>query len=336
MVLAYSFGYLSQSSLLGSLRILETIIFALTCTYFLRRKSSYAIIRSGVSFSLLYTGILAIIQFILQQSAGGVWYWLGERTFDLTTPGIAAFSVDGTLILRSYATFAHPNVLGGYSLVMVVFLLFFKHAGTNPRVILFEKAGVIAGILAIILSMSRSSLMLLGLIGVVWCLTYMVTRKKQVLTLVMGVIALVVLSYTIVWQRLLSFSIQEQSVLVRRELIKETSIMIRDNPIFGVGVQNFLPTLTHYLPDSSPIAYFQPVHSMFLMILAETGFVGAGIFIVMVAVTIMKIQKSRAEDKAGKILLLVIFIALGIIDHYFYTLHQGQFLGAFLFAVLLM
>ena len=74
----------------------------------------------GLKFSIVWTCFLAWLQFIKQGSAGGLWYFLGERSFNIFTPNIAKVFF-GDLILRPYATFSHPNVLGGWLVVVGVF-----------------------------------------------------------------------------------------------------------------------------------------------------------------------------------------------------------------------
>ncbi len=66
---------------------------------------------------IFYSCLLAIWQFLNQGSVGGLWYFLGERTFNTDTPGIANAIINGQLVLRPYATFPHPNVLGGFLIV---------------------------------------------------------------------------------------------------------------------------------------------------------------------------------------------------------------------------
>ena len=60
--------------------------------------------------------ILAISQFI-KGGTLGLWI-LGERTFTISTPGIAKFDFYGREFLRPYATFPHPNVLAGFILTV--------------------------------------------------------------------------------------------------------------------------------------------------------------------------------------------------------------------------
>ncbi len=67
---------------------------------------------------IIYSCVLAIWQYFNHGSVGGLWYFLGERTFNNGTPGIAAG--------RPYGTFPHPNVLMGFltvsGLIIITYL----------------------------------------------------------------------------------------------------------------------------------------------------------------------------------------------------------------------
>lgn len=77
-----------------------------------------------LSLTVLGEGLLAWGEFINQGSLG---FWiLGERSFHPGTPGIALANWGGRLILRPYATFPHPNVLAGYTLIVLILSLFLK------------------------------------------------------------------------------------------------------------------------------------------------------------------------------------------------------------------
>ncbi len=70
-----------------------------------------------LSVAVVWTAVLAVAQFLLQHSLGGLGYWLGERRFDITTPGIARVVVGAQVWLRPYATLPHPNALAGWLLI---------------------------------------------------------------------------------------------------------------------------------------------------------------------------------------------------------------------------
>ena len=84
------------------------------------RSDLKVIIRFALSLALLFQTILAIGQLFLGHSLGGVLYYLGERTVSVGSPGIALATFMGSVVLRAYGTFGHPNVLAGYAVVTLL------------------------------------------------------------------------------------------------------------------------------------------------------------------------------------------------------------------------
>ncbi len=75
-------------------------------------------IQLGLKIALIWTAALAWIQFLHQRSVGGWLYWLGERSFSVSTPGIAKVFIPHLgFILRPYSVLPHPNALAGWLLV---------------------------------------------------------------------------------------------------------------------------------------------------------------------------------------------------------------------------
>ena len=108
------------------IKILELVALGI---YIVKTKPKFSAIIFPLSVGVFYSSVIAIIQFLLQHSIGGPLWFLGERTFSATTPGIAQIplcfpnKLNCPLMLRSYATFPHPNVLGGYLAVLLPVIL---------------------------------------------------------------------------------------------------------------------------------------------------------------------------------------------------------------------
>lgn len=326
------------NSLLGVLRLGEVISLGGIIAYFLSRQEVLFSARRILSLSLLYTGFLAGLQMLSQRSVGGLWYYLGERSFTSLTPGIANASVHGDIILRPYATFPHPNVLAGYALIVYAFLLFFPQSSTQPRWWQrIELVALLVASLTILMTLSRTAL-------VVWFgLTVFFLLKSYARSLLSGLLVLallftagVLLSQADVGIRLTSLSLSDEAVIIREFLFKESLSIFQSYPVTGVGLQNFLPILSERLPAVTPLSYLQPVHSFMMMLLVETGIIGVSFFFLFLLATFYRIFWESPFLKTGKLVLLAVFFLLGLTDHYFYTLHQGQFLTAFIFGVLWM
>ena len=101
------------------LKILELIFLAL---YVSRNKDLFRrkIFIRVLGFSLMLISVVGITQFLLGKTLGGPLYFLGERSFNIETPGIALQNIFGRDFLRAYSTFSHPNSLAGYLFVSIV------------------------------------------------------------------------------------------------------------------------------------------------------------------------------------------------------------------------
>ena len=158
------------AALYKSAKIIE---FALLGFYIAKNKISLSMIRRPLSIAVVYSSLIAVTQFLKQASLGGVFWWLGERTFNAGTPGIAKAIVNGQLIMRPYATFPHPNVLAGFVLVSLI-LIGVRCQALGVRKI-FHWLAIALGIVAILISFSRSAWVVGLLIGL-WLM-----RKKPLL-----------------------------------------------------------------------------------------------------------------------------------------------------------
>ena len=124
----------------------------------------------------------------------------------------------------------------------------------------------------------------------------------------------------------------DESVVKRQELINDSFTMIKSNPIFGVGLNNFLVELPSVHKQTNNVFYLQPVHNIYLLILTQTGMIGLAFFTWFIFKTFkrLKFENSFHPDRIGiKFQILFIALALGLFDHYFLTLQQGQLLFSF-------
>ena len=225
--------------------------------YIVKTKPKFERIVFFLSVSILYSAGVAIFQFLFQHSLGGVFWWLGERTFDNQTPGIAQIPIcflwapGCPLFLRAYATFPHPNVLGGYIAVLLPLILNkltnLQSNKVTKQQKFFYYITIILAAIALTVTFSRSA-WAVGVLGAgMW---YLVFRKKRkfvfpripyikpsILILVLFVVCFTV---SIVLPRFLGDS---ESVVVREQLNTSAVSLIGRYPLFGVGLGNFLVTL---------------------------------------------------------------------------------------------
>jgi len=237
-----------------------------------------------LSFTIIYSSLIAWAQFLKQSSIGGLFWWLGERTFVSSTPGIAQAILNGRLFLRPYATFSHPNVLGGYIAVVLPVLIFnFQFSIFNFQIRLREflkLLAVVLGITALFISFSRAAWVVGGMgIVVAFFLSYKNKSKEKKQRWLYGYMAiwLIVLLF-FGGERLGQLRFNSESFQLRQELNSVALAMIKKHPLTGVGLNNFIPSLPNFKKGLS-FKELQPVHNIYLLIAAETGLIGLGAFL---------------------------------------------------------
>lgn len=289
----------------------------------LKKEIIFMLFLSGIIFE----SFLAIAQYINAGSINGVFYFLGERTFNSETPGIANASINGELILRPYATFSHPNILAGYLVIAMLFLLLFFQKTKNQTLLL--SAGIIFGTAALLLTFSRSAIFLWAIYLLVMFVFLIFKKyKKANIKSIIFILLLIVLVFSIfknslLGQRFFQTRLSDESVVERNELTAQAIKMFYKNPAAGVGVNNFFNNLNY--PAKNKVLIIQPVHNIFLLTLAQTGIIG---FLFLIFLFYKSFLNILNYPQNKKYLLMIIFavIFLGMFDHYFLTLQQGQIL----------
>ncbi len=255
---------------------------------------------------------------------------LGEPALGGDYLNIAKIDLGGEKILRAYGTFPHANVFGGYMFVCLA-LLVQKLSRDN---VLKNFHFLIIFLVGILISFSRSAWLAAGIFTALIFLQQVlkINFKQILLALVIGIFILAVFSLDqVILARILNFSLQSWN---ERLIYSDVARMIiEQNFIFGVGAGNFVATMWSYYPLSLSPWLYQPVHSFFLMIGAETGVLGLFWWLMIFGATIKMVFESMhrlvMNQKAfGKVWLALFtgLLAIAVFDHYFYTLWQGQVL----------
>lgn len=308
--------------------------------YFIAKN--YKVFNRTLLFICIFTAavfeaLLAFSQYFNQGSIGGIFYWFGERAFNAGTPGIANASINGQLFLRPYATFSHPNVLAGFLILSMLLLFLFSYKNKYLRILVF--LGSFLGTAALLLTLSRSAILswiicLIVLFGL-WVVEKYKKRKFNSSHLVLSIIILVaitifiVLQNSFVLQRFSMTKLSDESLVQRQELVTQSLNMFWQSPVFGIGINNFFNNLSIVSPKGNTFL-IQPAHNIFLLVLSETGIVGLIAFLFILSKSLLSILK-----KQNKYLLLCLLaiIFLGMFDHYFLTLQQGQLLLSFVLGI---
>lgn len=273
------------SNLGAGLVRLEQYIIAGFSGLYIASLQNKKVIYLPLLIGILGESLIAILQFIHGATLG---FWiLGERSFSITTPGIAKFDIYGRQFLRPYGTFPHPNVLAAYFLVICVLII-------RRPTLLFITA------LTIFLTMSRTAI----LAGFLLLLNL---RKKWLIMLSLLLAPVLFIRFSSI------FNFDNLALLRREELVGSAWQLFLKSPFYGIGLNNFIPALADNL-ISGPSRFLQPAHNIFFLTLAETGIIGLlGLISLIIWPMIKRVN----------LLPWIIIIFLGMFDHYFLTLPQG-------------
>lgn len=279
--------YFATNRMVAIYMWIKVLEYTLLGFYIIQTKPKFSSAILYLSVGVFWSSLIAIGQFLLQHTIG-LWI-LGERAFTADTPGIARY---GTL-LRSYATFPHPNVLGGFLAILLPLIIF---QIKNKKQIFFIVTAAF-GCVALVLTFSRSA-------WVAFFIGLAITQKKMRIPLC------IIFAVFSLWF-VKTIRQQDESVVVRQQLNNSATAMFFQSPIIGKGMGNFLVELPNHLV-SRQIYFLQPAHNMFFIVLSETGIVGFAIFCWLLW--------------RRKTPILAVAILLGLVDHYFLTIQQGQLL----------
>ncbi len=276
--------------------------------------------------SIIIICFLALMQFLNQGSVGGLWYWFGERTYSRQTPAIAQLITANGVFVRAYATFSHPNVFGGFLVILLPFF-FLPEKFVKPWEYVLNWMACYTLLLGIFLSFSRAAWIVTFLLLTAIFLKKRLLFQKKTLLIISSCALLFICEEVFLGRFLQLWATDGQSINERLELLKAAKQFFGQSPLFGVGWGRFVPSLAKLWPRPTVL---QPVHSIFALLAAETGIVGLGLFLLIYMVAI---KKTWVKNDWGCFLSLAAVGILGSVDHYLLTLLQTQLLLTLLLAI---
>lgn len=302
-------------------KITELLFFS---WFIAKQKLSLRFVFFSLLCAALWINMLAVAQFMLGRTVGGIFWWMGERTFYLSTPGIAAVSLFGRMFLRPYATFSHPNVLGGF------FALLLPLCFSSSRSFFWRYVGCVSICFGLILSFSHAA-WIAGLIGICgWLIgrrnmpnmhRYL-THPLALFSFYVGIMFSVFIPFFLF--HITHPFLQMRSLRERIELTYMAVFLVQEHMWTGVGIGAFVSAGASRFTALFGSIALQPVHNIYLLLLSETGVIGLSMFLFGLTYVWRKITQASLP------LVLIFFqiLFLGTVDHYFLTLQQGQLLLA--------
>lgn len=313
---------------------LSFILPLLTSGYFffflLNHKSFLQNIKTSLvlSFTILFQALLGVYQFISQHSLFG-YMFLGEPTFAPYTQ-LARTDFGGISRVLPYGTLPHPNVLAGiltfYMLILI--LTANKHTMKKPYGT-FICFSLFIGFICLLLTYSISAIIAFLLASAL----FLISKTKKIHLEVLHIILLAVVTYILITTIVFVAPLQttNTSLTRRMQLERIATSIIKDHPFVGIGLNQFPSYVLRYGGVISTTQFLQPVHNIPLLILAEWGVLS----IVLFALLYYFEHKYYSCNRQYFFILFLPLIVIFSLDHYLYTLHQGQLLTAIIFACLI-
>ncbi len=190
---------------------------------------------------------------------------------------IGGYTVGSTR--RVSGTVGWPNTLGAYAasaLMLIVAYWVYPHEKKwrwrLPALMLF-------GSLPLLLSFSRGAWLsaILGIAALYGCVYLSGHLRSRNLTQLGAVLAAIV-AIGLFFAPQIAARFAQDTVSVRWELNNIALRMVNAEPIVGIGLNNFLLQMPNYDPSGIYYQFREPVHNIYLLILAETGIVGLFLF----------------------------------------------------------
>ncbi len=304
-------------------------LFALFVAAKVSAKIHFEKITSVLAVSVILLSVLALVQWQAQGSAFNNYLFFGEQPHNSSTENIALTSLFGSLRVPVYGTFRHPNVFGGFLAIVLLWifsqLLLGKKEGREAWRNALYAVSLVAGLTAMILTFSQVAGAAL-ILGALFLLLIKKAGKPGVIfSIVVTLLIFLFGLFLPVFPKLGLFQ-DNPSIYRRANLQRSAYMMLKENTLFGVGLNNFTVRVEDYLPPSQILRFTQPTHNIFVLLLAEAGvfaFITFLALLIFVAVTLL--EQPFGIPAVLFVTILQIFI-IGSLDHYLLTIQQTQLL----------
>lgn len=328
---------------IGILRASDFWVAATHYFWFLCGISLFLIIAFGeqkkqpVILGLILAGVAQAVwaswQFALQAIPGNK--WLGVAEHDPINLGVSVVESTTKRILRAYGGFDHPNILGGFLvLIMFIFIYYFivEEKIKISKIISYSTVAVFT--FGVFVSFSRAA-WISGILGLcVYSIILLIQKQKQLYTKIVQVIIVVSLvAGFCVWMfwpfvnaRVNGDSrLEVQSMQTRFSALNNAREIIVNNFWFGVGLGGYVPSLSRYNNNTKPYWTYQPPHNTFVLVFAEIGLFGFLFFIILFFYLPWSVLNKNSNNSSGAF-VLTLFTCLATLmffDHWWWNFHFG-------------
>lgn len=188
---------------------------------------------------------------------------------------------------RVAGTLGHPNSLGSYLTYLLPSCLGVLAMTTSRQRQVLAGTALVFGMAALVMTGSRGawvgSALAFGLLVLVGVRQRWLSRNLM-WVIVGGVLLIAAVAGGRIISRVDGFS--DSTALARLPLNQLALEVISDQPLFGVGANNFAESMQSYLTVDYSRAWIATVHNKYLLVMAETGGVGLLTFLWFLAATL--------------------------------------------------
>ncbi len=266
---------------------LRLLILLVTSWIIIRLRPGRRWVQYSLAVTMMVQAGAAVAQYWLQHDLG--LRWLGETELTPVPGGNSILLAGQKYWLRSYGLTPHPNILGGILALFILALLAAYLQAPNrarPAWLLL----LLVGAAALFLSFSRAAWLGAVLGGIFFLLGIVLHspwRQVYLQPLAFLMLAGGLLLAGLAWQQrpLLLARLSPRSSQPESRSLDERAVLswagrqvIRINPLLGIGAHNSTVAIFPFVVASSNFTP-QPIHNMLLLITAELGIVGGGIWL---------------------------------------------------------
>jgi hypothetical protein len=328
---ALSFHPLDAFQHLGWFALIAVLVWAVSR----HRPDPRLILRALVAGGVLQA-LLALWQFGAQEVAGST--FLGIAPHLPSDLGASIVGAGAERVLRAYGAFSHPNMLGGYLALALLASVWLAWEKWSSRTF-FVPVGIIAAGLFVSFSRGAWLAVVAGMSTMVVFEAWRAGMRKVAAKFLvpLALIALVALQLTRAHLPLVQTRVTATAVLEQRSVGERVTFahdawrLFLRHPLVGVGPGQ-MPAAVRAEIDASREGWsYQPAHSVLLVALAETGAVGFGALLVMIAIGAQVLWwRLQACDAMAPFATGVcsVLMVVGSVDHYLWSFWPGVLLVA--------
>lgn len=318
------------------------IVYFVFSQLFLTKRQLSLIMYTALGI-IFFQGFLAIAQFI----KGGL-IGIPIENIRSLVQSEGLFPIQDSLYFRVVGTLSHPSILATFIALLapITIALRFLQRDLKHVVVLH-----IATILCIVIQLLAASRW--GLITTFFALIYTAVllhnftsislrktfQEAKIDILVVLLILPIVFLHQTFFVRFTQFSLEDASFIVRSNLVSQALSMIKEQPLFGVGIGGFTAYMQNY--DLSPLqianSFPAPVHNAYLLVASEMGMIGLVLFLALPYMLMKLFLKSvKSLSKETKLIAISLFSSFGV--YFFNGLWDPRTFGdriGFLFLFLL-